>query len=116
MVECGELSIRSSASEIIGKYLDNLEEMGQFKRVFKVVLHALRVNAGDETKFYSTVQTAGQFVKWLQRLRFEGCSDRDKMYRYLGLVAEGDKNFFKLVVSISQNSKLKAINLLKSNL
>lgn len=119
MVECEELSIRSSASGIIEKYLQQmtLEDMPQFKRIFKIILHSLRVHAKDETKFYSTVGTAGLFVQTLGRLNFKGCSDRDQLYKHLGLVSKDpDRNFFKLVFSISQNSKLRAINLLKSNL
>lgn len=51
-------------------------------------MHSLRVNANDETKFYSNVGVAGLFIQTLARIDFQGCSSRDKMYEYLGLASK----------------------------
>jgi hypothetical protein len=55
-------------------------------------------------------------LQTLKRLKYKGVSSRDIGYERLGVCdKDADKNFFKLVTSISQNSKLKAINLLRNN-
>lgn len=118
MVANEELSVKSAAVEKIEQWLGTLtlEDLPQFKTLYRVVLQLLKIHARDEQKFLGCIAVAGMFLQCLHRLHFTGISYRDTLHTKLGLCeTQPDKNFFKLITSIVQSSKLRAVNMLKAN-
>lgn len=84
-IEAEELSVKSAAISIFEKYLESTDNIGMFRRLLKIVLQMIKINNQDDVKFYSCVGVAGLFAQTICRWNYDGTSERDALYRKMGL-------------------------------